>query len=281
MKKSIVLPLVALLCLAAFQPASSQETKSTTKTSPWKTFSMNLGVFFATTDSSVRLGTPSTGVDFDVENTLGLNDDNAAFRIDAFWRFTDNQRHRVDFGWFKIDRDGSTTLGQNITIDGTSFPAGTTVQSSFDFQIYDAAYSYSFFHDDRVDLAVSAGLYIAPISISVDSTGALTAHESQSITAPLPVIGLRADFAITPKWILRSHFDAFYLKIDDYEGYITDVGLALEYNAFKYVGFGLGFDSLNTSVETQQGTSVPGVDFDGSIDFRYAGLQAYMKFYID
>lgn len=277
MKTTVVLSLAAFVYLGTVQPAPAQETK----TKPWKTFSANLGGFIAATDSNVRLGTSSAGVDIDVEDTLGLEKGTTAFRVDAFWRFTENKHHRVDFTWFGIDRDASTTLGQDIKIGDTTVNAGSTVNSTFDFSIYKLGYGYSFFQDDRMDLAVSGGLYVAPFSIDIKSTGAIKAAQSQDVTAPLPVIGLRADFAITPKWFLKTNFDAFYLEIDSYSGYITDVRIAVEYNAFKNIGFGLGFDALNVGVESNESTSIPGVDFNGSIDFRYAGILAYGKVYFD
>lgn len=279
MKNTTVWSLVALICLATLQPVLAEEAKN--KATPWKKYSVNLGAFFAATESSFRLGTPAAGVDVDVEDTLGLDKGNLAFRLDAFWRFTESKRHRFDFSWFRIDRDGSTTLVNDIEINGITFPAGTGVQSTFDFQIFKGAYDYSFFQDDRIDLAASVGLYVAPFSLSVGATGGGIPTQSESITAPLPVVGLRADFAITPKWYLKTNFDLFYLQVDGYTGFITDARAAVEYNAFKNIGFGLGFDALNVSVESVQDTSTPGVEFDGSIDFRYAGFLAYMKVYFD
>jgi hypothetical protein len=277
MKNSVVLFLIALVWLVAPQPVLAEETEN--KATPWKKVSLNLGGFLAATDSSVRLGTTTTGIGIDVEDTLGLEKSTIAFRMDAFWRFSQNRRHRADFTWFSLKRDGTRTLLKDIEIDGTVFPTGSTVQTKFDFDIFKGSYSYSFVHDDRMDLAVAAGLYIAPLSLAIDSQGALSGSGAESITAPLPVVGLRADFAITPKWFLKTNFDLFYLEIDGYTGVITDIRLAVEYNAFKHVGFGLGFDSLNVSIESDQNTSVPGVDFNGKIDFAYAGLLAYAKFY--
>jgi hypothetical protein len=39
-----------------------------------------------------------------------------------------------------------------------------------------------------------------------------------SFTAPLPVIGLRADIAITPQWFLRIGSELFYLEYDNFKG---------------------------------------------------------------
>lgn len=267
----------ALVVLSWSAPA--QETKK--GATPWETFAWDLGAFFTATRSDVRLGTENLGVEIDVEDTLGVESTIVAFRTDAFWRFTQSKRHRVDFTWFSLDRTGSAVLVRDIELEGTTFPTGTTIQSKIDFDIYKGAYSYSFIQDDRLDLAASVGLYVAPISIDVSSQGAFTGRAAQSITAPLPVVGLRADFAITPKWFLRSSFDVFYLSIDNFTGLITDVQVATEYKAFKHVGFGLGFESFHLDLEAEKGTSIPGVDFDGQFGFDYAGVYVYTKVYFD
>lgn len=259
--------------------ASAEEGKK--KATPWETFSWNLGAFITDTRSDVRLGTSNLGVEIDVEDTLGVETTTISFRSDVSWRFTQNKRHRVDFAWFAIDRTGSSVLIRDIEAEGITFPTGTTVQSKIDLDIFKGAYSYSFIQDDRLDLAVAVGLYVAPISIDISSQGAFTGRAAESITAPLPVLGLRADFAITPKWFLRSSFDVFYLSIDGYTGLITDVQVATEYKAFKHVGFGLGFESFHLDIEAEKGTSVPGVDFDGQFGLNYAGLFVYTKVYFD
>lgn len=279
MKRRAASLLLSIACVFAALPVHADEHDA--KASPWERYYANLGIFFATVNSTVRLGTPSAGVSFDVEDTLGIGSGNNAFRIDAGWRFTKSRRHRVDFTWFSLSRDGSTTLGRDLELDGQTFPAGATVSSTLDLDIFKGSYSYSFLQDDRVDLAVTAGLYVAPISINVTSSGSFTGSAQQSLTAPLPVLGLRADFVIAPKWYLRSSFDVFYVSIDDYTGFITDVQVAAEYKAFKYVGFGLGFDTMHLNVEAESSTSVPGVEFNGQFGFDYAGIYAYTKVYFD
>lgn len=279
MRKSSGLLSVLLVCLSAAGTVSAQESEK--KASPWERFSLDLGAFITTTRSSVRLGSTSAGADIDVEDTLGIGSGNTALRLDAYWRFTENRRHRIDFAWFTVRRDGSTQLGRDIEIDGTTYPAGSAVSTEFDLDVFRTSYSYSFIQDDRLDLAVSGGLYVAPISFSINATGGFSGSASEDVTAPLPVVGLRADIAITPKWYLRTGFDVFYLSYDEYTGFLTDVRAGVEYKAFKNVGFGLGFETMHLEVEATSGTSVPGVDFSGSFEFDYAGLYGYMKFYLD
>ena len=168
---------------------------------------------------------------------------------------------------------------EDFEIGDTLFPVNTVIESSFNLDVIRAAYSYSFFQDERMDLAVSGGLYIMPISFNIRAEGVFEGEEKADITAPLPTLGLRFDFAITPKWFLRNHFDLFYLQIGNFKGSIMSFGSAVEWLPFNHVGFGLGFDSFNLGVEAEDSDSFPGVDFSGNIKFRYFGALLYVKAY--
>ena len=279
MKRWLALCLISIVCALAVTPVSAAET--TKEPSPWEKYSADLGIFLATTNSTARLGSTSAGVEFDVEDTLGLGSGNNALRLGFSWRFTENRRHRVDFNWFRLKKDGSRVLQNDIEADGTTIPAGSTVSSELKLDLYRGAYSYSFFQDDRFDMAVVGGLYVAPMSINITGTSGFSGTLDQSFTAPLPVVGLRADFALTPKWFVRTNFDLFYISVDDYTGFLTDVQIAAEYKAWKHVGFGLGIDTMHLAVEADRDTSVPGVNASGEFTFDYAGIYAYTKVYFD
>jgi len=274
-KRSYLYLFVAASLLLFIQPAMAADTS-------WKKFSLDIGYFIAQTDTNVRLGS-GLGVSVDMEDLLGLDSTDSAGRVRAAWRFTDNRRHRLDFQWFGFRRDGSNTIGEDIHYkdkDGNDqvIEAGTYLESFFDFDIYQLAYSYSFFQDDRIDLAGSLGLYVMPIDFGFTATGLVNVGGSESFTAPLPVLGVRADFEITPKWYFRSGLQVFYLEIGEFQGSILQTNVAIEYLPWKHFGFGLGFDSLNVKVEAD-GDDYPGIDFKGEVNFHYTGLQLYAKLY--
>ena len=117
---------------------------------PWETAYVELGWYFADLDSSFRLGsgTLGLGVDVDVEELLGLDKSDSAFRIDAGWRFTKSKRHKLEFMWFGFRRDGTEFLNQSVELpDGAG---GTTTlgpgqfDSVFDFDLFKLTYEYSF-----------------------------------------------------------------------------------------------------------------------------------------
>ncbi len=50
--------------------------------------------------------------------------------------------------------------------------------------IYRLRYSYSFFQDDRMDLALSIGTYVMPIEIGLNATGLVNVDETEDISIP-------------------------------------------------------------------------------------------------
>ena len=75
---------------------------------------------------------------------------------------------------------------------------GTQVSGFFNFDVCKLAYSFPFFQDERFDLALSFGLFIMPVEFGFNATGLVAERIEESITAPLPVVCFRGDFALTP-----------------------------------------------------------------------------------
>jgi hypothetical protein len=279
-KKEFLCVFFAASLLFFIKPAFAENPAS--QDTPWEKFSLNAGYFISNTNTDLSLGS-GLGVTVDVEELLGLDTTNSVFRVDTFWRFTDNRRHRFDLTWFSFRRDGSTTIGKDIEYEDdegniNTIVAGTQVNTKFNLDIYKAAYSYSFFQDDRMDLAANIGLYVMPIDIGLQATGAFNADETERFTAPLPTLGIRMDFAITPKWFLRSGFEIFYLEINEFTGTIYESHAAIEYLPWKHFGFGLGFNTFHLDIDAD-GEDYPQIDFVGELNFKYTGLLLYAKLF--
>jgi hypothetical protein len=186
-------------------------------------------------------------------------------------------KHRLDFTWHSNRRKGETTAAQTIEIGEIEINPGDSVKTSLDLDVIRVGYSYSFFQDDRMDLAVGGGLYVMPIVFKVEANGVVQANVSESFTAPLPVFSLRADFAIIPKWFLRNRIDAFYLKYDNFQGGIVDTRIALEWEAFKHIGFGLAWDNFRLKAEAEGDDSA--IPLLGTFQFQTLGVMLYVKGY--
>ncbi len=274
-KKMFILGFMLVLLLAS-QPLMADDSAAA---NPWEKFSFNGGAFVSRSETDVRFGS-GLGVDVNLEDALGMEAETQVFRLESYWRFTKNRKHRADFSWFSLQRTADKKITDDITInppDGEEIPivAGTEVSSKYNMDIFQLNYSYSFIQDDRLDFAGIAGLYIMPISLGLDVTGLVDMQADQSFTAPLPALGVRLDVLIAPKWYFRGSTQLFYIQYEEYEGSLINTRTALEYNPWKHVGLGLGVDALQMSIQADNQQSIPGLDLRGNIDFSYIGLYLY------
>jgi len=239
---------------------------------PWERFSLILGGGIAFLKSDVRVGSESTGVSVNVEDALGLDSSMAVLRAEGIFRLGDSRRHRLDFSYFDLSRDGSKTLARDITIRDTLYPTGTTVETEFDLKLFKGAYSYSIVQDDRIDFGLGIGLYGAPVKfrISASASGAL---EESSSTSPLPFLVGHIDYALTPKLFIKQSVELFYLEYKDFKGRLLDARIGLEYNLWKHFGLGLAFNIFSLNVEDKGDAS----NLKGSIDLGFSDLMLYGK----
>jgi hypothetical protein len=267
-------------CVALATPSLSAESEN--RKDPWETYALKLGGFFSTLDTSFRVGS-GVGLNLDVEELLGMESSTSVFRIGGMWRFTENKHHRFDLSWFAFHRSGSVTVDQTFEIedrngDIITIDAGEEVDTFFNIDIYQLAYSYSFLQDDRVDLAALIGFYVMPIDVGVEVSGLVDKEGTLDFTAPLPTFGLRMDIALTPKWFFRSGTQVFYLEYQNFKGSVLATHGEVEYLPWDHFGLGLGLDSFRMKAEAD-GEDYPYMDFSGNVEFNYIGLELYARIF--
>lgn len=277
--------LILLLLSGMFLPETVGLVFAEDSDRPWEKAYLNVGWYIANLDSTFRIGESNLGlgIDLDVEDFLGLDSTGSSFRIDGGWRFTQNKRHKLGLSWFAFHRDSIGTISSPIEIPpdlggGTIGPGD--IEAKFNFDIIRIMYDYSLILDDRVDFNLGFGLFVMPMEFGVKAIvdGVATQNLEESITAPLPVFGIGFDIALTPKWFIRQDLEFFYLEIDDFQSNILSATLALEYLPWKHVGVGLGVDGKQVHIESN-GSDYPGVDFNGTVGFSYAGASLYLKLF--
>ena len=274
MKKSTVWPLLLTLIIILSLSAPLVWADEDYSNEPWERAALYLGAFFVDADTDLKLGGGGLDVNVDGEEILGLDETYTAFRGDLLWRIT--RRNRIDFTYYALHRDGSEALVIDIPDgEGGTVQIGQGVKTQFDIDILRGSYAWSFFKDERFDLAVAAGLYGLKVDFKFETEGVVGGTDERTDFAfPLPVIGLRGNFALSEKWFIRQSFDFFYVKIDDYEGTLVDFLAAVEWNALKYLGLGVGYNYVLMNLE-YSGSD----DFLSEFDLRYGGLLAYAKIY--
>jgi hypothetical protein len=141
-----------------------------------------------------------------------------------------------------------------------------------DLDIAKAAYTFAPIIRDRGFLGLTAGLYISQTKLSL-SAPSISRAESTDLTAPLPVIGVRGDYAITDRWTFRGAFEWFGIDTGDVDGTLTDKYLAVDYSFGERFAAGLAFNDTGLDVDADKGAG----EFRGALDWGYDGWLLYMK----
>lgn len=240
-------------------------------------------VFGATANASVGGPALGVGATVDFTTTLGGDTSTDAFRIDSLYRF--NERHALGFSYYRVGLSGEKTLNQQIQINDQIIAANASTQTSLSFNIYRLLYNYSFYHNDKVELGVSPGLYMMQTKFNFAAQGTITnpggapvagssTTVNEQLTLPLPSIGLVANYNITPKLQFQSRYDFFYLTVGDYTGTMFEFYAGLEYRLFQHFAMGAAFDRLTAGLSGsgEQGFSI---NFGYNLLYLYATLYAF------
>jgi hypothetical protein len=211
------------------------------------------------------------GTTIDFKKDLGGEDKDTIPRVDAYYRF--NERHRIDFTAFSVDRAGSRELSIDITVDDEIFNASEVLKSDIDYTLYKLGYAYSFYHSPKVELSVSAGINVTSYDLKFE-TGDGAKVETAGVTVPLPMFGLRMGYAITPKWYVHYVTESFFIDFDDkFRGAVLNYELNTEYKLFKHFAIGAGIARLGIAADVDDD------DWRGAVTDSYRGYTLFGTFY--
>lgn len=233
---------------------------------------LSLGAaFYSNFDSSAQIDTStSAGAILDLEDLLGLDDDSVVGRLDAFYSFS--RRHRIDVSVYDISRDGRRAIDEDLQVGQVVIPAGE-VDTSLDTLIVKAAYRYNFVADPRTAIGVSFGLHTLGIDLRVRSADFDVSEEFRA-TAPLPVVGLHGEYALSERWKLLGSTELFQIDLGYAQGFLADNRIAIENDLFDHFGWGLAFNGFQLNAEVEDSPLVT------DLEYAYQGIFLYLRVYL-
>jgi hypothetical protein len=229
-----------------------------------------LGAFITNRNTNARVDPSNggSGSDVDLENDLGLDSSTSVGRFGGyFWL---SHRQRLDVSYFDLSRTASRKLDKTINWGDQTFQINTTLTTDNRLTITKVDYTFSFLNKDRGYLGVTGGLYVMDTKFSL-SEPTLGKFETSSLTAPLPVIGLRGEYAISEHWNLRGATQWFGITTNDVSGHLTDTYVGVDYGFGKRMFVGLAYDTVKLTVDTTK------TNLSGRLDWGYDGWLAYFK----
>lgn len=233
------------------------------------------------TTANVSIGGPvlGAGTNLDFTQTLGGRDSTDAFRIDTLYRF--NEHHAIGFSWYRIGLSGQKNLNQQIQIGDQTISAGAFTQTSLSFNTWRLLYDWSFYRNDKVELAVSPGLYMMEVKFNfagqgtINNTAGAVTLVNEQLTVPLPSLGLVLNYNITPKLQFQSRYDFFYLTMANYSGAMFELYGGLEYRIVKHFAMGAAYDRLSANLRGDQPQAGFQANFSYNLAYVYATLYLF------
>src|SRR5688572_3950629 len=232
--------------------------------------SVLLGAFVTDRDTTARLDSAfGEGTDIDLEEDLGLQSSMSVARIGGYYWFT--PRHRFDASYFELTRSVTNPVQETIDFGNRTFTIDTVVETESDLQVLKADYTFAALTRDRGFLGITGGLYVSRTTLSL-SVASLSESESSDITAPLPVFGLRGDYAITDRFTLRGAAQWFGIETKDADGTLRDFYIGADYGFGRRMAIGLAYNEVGMSIEAEAQYG-----FHSRLDWSYDGVLLYFK----
>lgn len=258
---------VSLLCASALAVAEEK---------PWSTLELGVSGYLASNGSDLRLDSElgDRGTDLDLEDRLDLEDDLTEVRVDLRLRFL--PRHRLDFAYYDLSRDGDSVTNETLRIGEREFDIGISLKTRLDFKVFKLAYAFSFIHNDTTDIAVSLGAHA--MDVEFNATGQLLGSldvetESADEVFPLPVVGLHLAQRFGDRFTLNLNGEYFDVEIDDVDGSLVDIGVSLDWKLSKNLGFSVGYNWVDFDVDSKNDA------FPGRVEYDYSAVVAGVKLY--
>lgn len=272
-KLSSVAACAAIGCAAATpafaQPASPAQALLD------QSWVFNLGGFFVQSD--LRAGLNGTAnkqnQDIDFDETFGKANDSTRVRADALWRI--NPKHHIALMYFDSRNTRSKPIDRQVSWGDNVYDIGAVVTSETNFKVGALSYEYAFMRQPTYEVAASLGLHVTDMTLrlsgdaTVNGVPTSKSTQSNSVTAPLPVIGLRGAWVVTPNVLLEAQGQFFKLKVDQVDGNWSDFQAKATWMFNKNFGLGLGYDRYTNRLDVEK------TNFNGNVKMGYSGLQLF------
>ena len=229
-----------------------------------------VGAFITDRQSTTRLDSDNgSGTEIDLEDDLGLESSTNVARLGGYvWL---GKRHRLDGAYFNLNRDSTFPIKETIDFGDRTWVINTAINTESKLSIIKADYTYAVLVKDRGWLGLTGGLYIADTSLTL-SQQTLGQRESEDVTAPLPVFGLRGDYAFNDRITLRGAAQWFGYDSTDFEGRLTDLYVGADYGFGKRMAVGLAYNKVSMNLGAIEDNG-----FDSRLDWGYDGFMLYFK----
>jgi len=246
-------------------------------------FTIDVGTYVVSSNISGNLrGSANTGgnnVDFSQD--FGTDANETRVRAGFLWRITPTQA--VRFNYFNNDVSRTKQISQDINWGDNTYLAGGLVTAETKFNIYEASYEWAFIKHRNYDVSLTAGVHVEDFTVKLAGNATVTPpgggppstasfqSQSNSVTAPLPVIGLRADWAAMDHLYFDVSGQLFKFSYQGIDGNWSDIWVGMTWMFNEHFGVGVAYDRFAVHVDLTKGS------FDGRLNLGYQGGLIFVR----
>jgi hypothetical protein len=205
---------------------------------------------FNDTGSAVIVRDSQNGIpgdELDLEDVLGVSENQTVLQFDAIYRFS--PFHRLEVGYHELTRRGTATLDRDVRFGDTTFAQDSVIDTRLDSELLRFSYAFSLMNDEQKELGVMAGVHVAngDTEIVSQTTGD---REQSDVSTPLPVIGLHGRLSLGRSSSLGARAQIFAMEFDRVEG--SMIYLMLEWQRYFGDSFsaGIAYNFYRTRLES-------------------------------
>jgi hypothetical protein len=215
---------------------------------------LSLGVVRVSNATDMRLDSSLgvQGTPVNAESEFGLDGSDFEPKFQATVRV--DERHRLRFDYFTLDRTGNTTLtGAPIIFRDVILQTGDPVQTTLNLRTLGVSYEYSFIHRQNFELAASVGINDTDISAQARvSTSTRHVNQTEDQAGPFPTIGLDATYVVSKRFYFDGRAQYFKVSVNDIEGSLGLYEVDALYRFRPNVSFALGYSATKADLDSQK-----------------------------
>lgn len=235
----------------------------------------------ASLDSDLGIGTSVR-----LEDEIDMDDNTDSFRADLYWRI--GRRHRIDLGWFDLERSGTRTIDRDIRWGELEFEVGASVTAELQTEVIPLRYTYNILAGEDHELGLGLGVYGMMLrarmqgQVSAGTGGGASLEDSETFRSPvpLPVFSLQGGWAFADRFRAVGLLQYFYIdletnigQLDEVEGSIIDASLGVEYDATDNVCVGTSVNWFRFDAMAREAPLELEVEYAFTGLFLYLGLR--------
>ena len=248
-------------------------------------FNVDLGTFVVGSDlnGSLRGSANTNNQNIDFNKQFGTNADQTRWRADVLWRIT--QRQHLRFMYFSNDIKRTRTIDQDLAWGDYTFVAGGQVTAEQKFSVYELSYEFAFLRADNYEVVASGGIHYDDLTVTLSGNATLTVDtptgpvqqpttfttKQSSVPVPLPVLGVRGDWAVSDHVYLDGSVQVFKLSYQGIDGNWSDLRAGAAWMFNHHFGIGIGYDRFATHIDLNKGS------FNGRLNVGYSGVLIYAR----